>query len=295
VVVKNTAPAYALFIGKNDRGHKYKKISDYKNRESEETMETNNTQFKEIADFLDGLRFKKSIFGANTADVFACMTDLSSMYKDAMTERDRAHAAIEDELRNRMAEKDTRIERLISELESAQRVSRSNEETINELQKQLKNLMTTEQGGHEKYDVIAEALAEMKKNKELEHAQAEREARNMVALAERDARVVVDKAEREARSIVEKAKAEADNVLVHARQQIYLEQQQGHEYLMELEQVKSRSRQSLDIMYEDFVSMSEEVNRLRDKAATLSFMPSKGTEQREIIGSKLKFEGYAAI
>ena len=258
-------------------------------------METNNAQFKEIADFLDGLRFKKSIFGANTADVFACMTDLSSMYKDAMTERDRAHAAIEDELRSRMAEKDTRIERLITELESAQRVSRSNEETINELQKQLKNLMVNDhQGGHEKYDVIAEALTEMKKNKEIEIAQAEREARNKIALAERDARVVIEKAEREARGIVDNAKAEADNVMVHARQQIYLEQQQGHEYLMELEQVKSRSRQSLDIMYEDFVSMSEEINRLRDKAATLSFMPSKGPEQREI-GSKLKFEGYAAI
>jgi cell division septum initiation protein DivIVA len=264
------------------------------NRESEGPMETNVTQFKEIADFLDGLRFKKSIFGANTADVFACMTDLSSMYKDAMTDRERAHVAVEDELRSRITEKDTRIERLISELEMAQRVSRSNEDTINELQKQLKNLMVNEQGGHEKYDVIAEALTEMKKNKELAYAQAEREARSMIALAERDSRGVIEKAEREARSIVDKAKSEADNVLVHARQQIYLEQQQGHEYLMELEQVKSRSRQSLDIMYEDFQTMTEEVNRLRDKAADLSFMPSKGAEQREI-GNKLKFEGYAAV
>jgi cell division septum initiation protein DivIVA len=257
-------------------------------------METNVTQFKEIADFLDGLRFKKSILGANTADVFACMTDLSSMYKDAITDRDRAHVVVEDDLKNKIAEKDTRIERLIFELEAAQRVSRSNEETINELQKQLKNLMVNEQGGHEKYDVIAEALTEMKKNKELAYAQAERDARNMMALAERDSRVVIEKAEREARSIVDKAKSEADNVMIHARQQIYLEQQQGHEYLMELEQVKTRSRQSLDIMYDDFQIMTEEINRLRDKAAALSIMPSKGTEHREI-GSKLKFEGYAAV
>ena len=229
-------------------------------------MGSNIPQFQEIANFVEGLRFKKTAFGANLEDVYACMQDLNAMYTDTLTEVQKGQLTAEEELRERLAEKDNRIERLSAELEAIRRAEKSATDTLYELQGELE-LQRRE--GRDKFDIAAEALAEMAKNKQTTIAQADREAR----------------------AIIVQAKTEADKLLAEARQQIAKEQRQGQDYLAELEQLRLAAKQTLELVYSDFAELTEGVAQLREKTDSLTMLNAKSSGIKEI-GNMWKAEGH---
>ena len=220
-------------------------------------MQPNNPQFQEIADFVKDLRFKKVLFGANTADVFACMQDLNAMYNDALIAQQKEQSAIEDELRERLAEKENWVKRLAAELETLKHANWTENVAPPDLQSQPER---KESASSEEMNIVVQALTEMKRNMEATTAQAERNARAIVA----------------------QAKLEGEELLNEVRRQADREREQRQEQLAEVEHLRLRAKQVLDFTHGDFSGIVAEVDALRKKIDALSPVNAKAAEHNVV-------------
>lgn len=227
-------------------------------------MEHNTPKLQEIAAFVEGLRFRRVPLGADLADVYACMQDLNAMYNDALEEQRSAQEA-GDELGARLHEEENRAARLSAELEAARREVRSGEDAIRDLRAQLENRGSN---SREQYDIIAEAIGEVVKNKE-----------------------TTIKADREARVIIAQAKREADELIAQARLEIDEERRQGQAYLAELDHRRMNVEQTLELIYGDLSDLNQGIHMLREKASA-SALSSAIADAPEEIHGLWNIEGY---
>ena len=246
-------------------------------------MERENTKLKEIAEFLDGLKFRRVPFGADAADVYACLADVSAMYAEAIEEirAERAPSeGSEAETEERAARAEERAARLAYELESTKtellvkegELSRAKaagaaeaEERAARLSRELeaaKAELSIKEGelsraraagdpvtsGRERFDVLTETIDEAMRKGEARLEAARREARLIVAQAKERAAEIAGRAEREA--------AEAAGRL--------------RELAREEDGRRRAVRDALTLLFADFDELSAEVGKLRDGARALA-------------------------
>ena len=213
-------------------------------------MQSNFPQFQEIADFVNGLKFKKVMYGANTDDVFACMQDLNSMYGDALVKQQQEQEAAQDSLKGQLAERDSRIETLTAELDA---LKRGNQQAVTAVLEPKAPHMHNDYANDAEKDILVQALSEMKKNMEATGIQAERDARAVIA----------------------QAKIEGEELIAEARRQIRMEREQEQAFLAEVEKLRLRAKQVLDFTYSEFTGIVQEVGGLREK---LNNIPPMGVK-----------------
>ena len=230
-------------------------------------MQSNIPQFQEIQSFVNGLKFRKAMYGANTEDVLACIQDLNAMYTDALAKQQQEQSAAEGALKERLAVKESQIAALTAELETL-RQGRPDADAPYEMKAPW---MIGEDTGEEEKDILVQALSEMKKNMEATGEQAERDARAVIA----------------------QAKIEAGELIDEARRQIRAEREQEQAFLMEVEKLRLRAKQVLDFTYNDFSGIAQEVGSLRERIENIPPMGARAEESNDMLSLR-KVEGYAA-
>jgi len=233
----------------------------------ENIMQSNIPQFQEIQSFVNGLKFRKAMYGANTEDVLACIQDLNAMYTDALAKQQQEQSAAEGALKERLAVKESQIAALTAELETL-RQGRPDADAPYEMKAPW---MIGEDTGEEEKDILVQALSEMKKNMEATGEQAERDARAVIA----------------------QAKIEAGELIDEARRQIRAEREQEQAFLMEVEKLRLRAKQVLDFTYNDFSGIAQEVGSLRERIENIPPMGARAEESNDMLSLR-KVEGYAA-
>lgn len=109
--------------------------------------EEREIDFSEIAEFLNGLKFRRKLFGANQEDVFACMKDLDGMYREKVEEMRNVYKgaleAVEGQLGQAQqeredTEKDKEINRLHEKSDKQEKQIARQSQAINELTGEMK-------------------------------------------------------------------------------------------------------------------------------------------------------------
>lgn len=168
-------------------------------------------EFQEIADFLVGLKFKKSFLGANTADVYACMQDLDAMYRDCLADIKNGQAEELEHLRQELEDSRGKQEELQQAADLHVQEQAQMKAELEEAQARCQKLEQMETGAstedyHEKTELLAQAMLDIQKSSNAIIEQAEREKITILAEARHEAdqlytaRVAeIDQRERDAR------------------------------------------------------------------------------------------------
>lgn len=203
---------------------------------------------KKIEEFLNGLTFGKTLLGANQADVYACLQDVSAMYEDVIAEMDKEQKSKIAELQQTINEKEERIRRLSQQHElPVSQTEERDEKTIAKLQAKLKAAQSYEQEYKRKTALLAHSLEEQQREKD-----------ERIARADRDARLILSK-----------AKEEADELIMQAEVQARMKREESANALHEAAKIRSNMLESLRLIASDLNVMSGEVKELRGKVEEL--------------------------
>ena len=215
---------------------------------------------RKIEDFLKNLTFEKTLLGANQADVYACLKDVSAMYEDVIADMELEREEESKEWKRQLGEKDQRIEELIQQAAERPRTisDPEDEQMISSLKKKLKEAMTHQEEYRNRTEVLLRSIEEQQK--------------------ERDDRRV--RAEREARMIVADAKEQARQILKEAQDQIQEEYLRTQKSMEEANRIRRSMQDSLRMISSDLSTMFTQVEGLRGKVADLpDFSDSSPAEE----------------
>jgi len=199
--------------------------------------------FSEISQFVENLRFRRSIYGVGMADAYGCIEELDEMYRKAFEEYQESvkRKAIEKQQELRMREQ--KIEEITNKTKKLQQGRIETEKRIQVLQQKLKTEQKYQKEYREKAELMATTLEKTRKSKD-----------ELLEKAQRETRSIVYDAEQKARQIVEKNEIDIENAI-----------QRNQIVMREIEQVKKQAAENLRYIHSDLVSVDEEMSELKKK------------------------------
>ncbi len=276
--------------------------------EAQPQLQPQPQQFQHIYDFLEGLTFRREMFGANTEDVHACMQDLNAMYQDALYEQKLEQQKTLDTLRQQIQEKDRQIAILKTALEKGKAAHQAAYDAYCKAQEQLKQYALREQKYREQFERMSRMIDQLQRDKETIIAQAKKEvgafaaavsnksqqqlryantpavsgrdveqtaranqeSAAILARANKEASAVVAAANQEAHALVARASSDAEAFKMRARQQMQAELQKHRVTLEEIEQAQSHARDNLALLHSYLSGLTEEIASLQVKVDNMA-------------------------
>lgn len=206
-------------------------------------MDTNMQGYADIQEFVEGLRFRKSLFGANTADVFAAMQDLDAMYRDAAIEESTAQQEIIDSLRQQADAQGSALELLREKLRLADEERERASNSLNSSSAEIEQLRQSARNNEEKTQQLLKAVNDVEKSRDAVQRQAVREGRQIIA----------------------EANKKADELWKERRAEVAAELRQSEELLAQQKQERKKLQQEMDMLYLDLVDLVEAVSNAKNK------------------------------
>ncbi|MCB7305630.1 hypothetical protein NE683_08055 [Bariatricus massiliensis] len=200
-------------------------------------------EFQKIANYLDRLHFKKSIYGASLEDVYSCMKELDRMYRDVLDDYKDSLQHEMEERKREIEQRESKVEEMMGKLSQIQRSRKEDQEKIKELEAKLQDEERMQKDYKEKTALLAETLTDTQKNKAFVLEQANREAR-----------AIIFEANRKAEDIIEQSKAAAA-----------AEEEQSKSVLEEISRLRGKAYDNLKLIEVDLQSLSEDVVRVQNE------------------------------
>lgn len=200
-------------------------------------------EFQKIANYLDRLHFKKSIYGASLEDVYSCMKELDGMYRDVLEDYKDSLRQETEERKREIEQRETKVEEMMGKLAQIQKSRKEDQDKIRELENRLREEEQMQKDYKEKTALLAETLTDTQKNKAF----------------------VLEQANREARAILFEANREAEEIIEKSRSQAMAEEERSKSVLEEISRLRGKAYDNLKLIEVDLQSLSEDVVRVQNE------------------------------
>lgn len=213
--------------------------------------------FQEIAKFLENLSFKRTLFGVEKEDVYACMQDLNAMYQDYLADMKEKQAEVEKDYGKRIAECDRQIDELIQKTSEYKAQRDQNLEKAQSLQVELQNLQNQLK--------IQQIQLEDHQTKSGEYTEKSELLAKVMMEAQRTSDNHFEQAKRKAGIIITEAQEEAGRILTENSRKLQHQEEEARTALANLKGVKIQAVQNLKLILSDLNQISSEVTKLQDE------------------------------
>ena len=253
------------------------------------TGQTGARGLEQIAEFLSSLRFRKSLFGSNTADVYASMQDLNAMYRDVMQDTRQVHEAEVKALEENLTALASAVERLRAEADVAKaeaEIAKAEADAAKEEADAAKAEAEAAKAEKAACEIAQPTIAQPllpQANAERDYREKAQEMLDAIVEMQRLKETLVRQAEQEMQQVLSRTKWEAERIVKEQLAQMRAQLQEGEDRLAEMEKEESDSRGRRRRMQEDLTVLRDALN---DIIAESVAAKSANTTNQETLASE---------